>query len=146
LVCCASLCGTSSLRKKSLLLLRIEAVLRDKGELKIDYGPEAYVTFSHAGGVCGMFRIYKENLSNRRPYVISWWISTASTFRSLVLHATFAPDCNPYHKRKATDVCYGEEQLLNTLRQRLRSMEEGTATEEDESSARKQPRNVDGLA
>lgn len=62
-------------------------------------------------------------------YVISWHMLTDSRFSGVIIRPDFAQDRNEYHKRKATDVCRGFDQLVTLMSHRLQRIADGTATE-----------------
>lgn len=62
-------------------------------------------------------------------YVVSWHFRFLMTEGDHVIAPGFAPDINPHHKRKATDVCRGFPDLMARMEIRLASMVAGTATQ-----------------
>jgi hypothetical protein len=59
-------------------------------------------------------------------YVLSWYLDSRPD-EKWQISPMFAHSINAYHRRKATDICYGFPELMTTLRTRLEWMEEGRA-------------------
>lgn len=63
---------------------------------------------------------------SRQPdvYVLNWWI-TPGAIR--LFDDSFADSVNGYHRHKATDVAYGFDHLMSTLRARFSAISTGKA-------------------
>ena len=66
-------------------------------------------------------------------FVVSWHMDIGPAYdRETIIRADFCEDPearNPFHKRKATDVCRGFDQLIVLMSRRLQRIADGTATE-----------------
>ena len=61
----------------------------------------------------------------KNTFLFSWHFNQTN---DLIIDPGFTQDINPYHHRKATDVAWGFENLMQLLDNRLRCMAEGKAT------------------
>jgi hypothetical protein len=57
-------------------------------------------------------------------FILHWYLPSGD---GLVIAADFAQTRNVYHKRKATDCCFGFADLYHTLSMRLRFIRKGVA-------------------
>lgn len=71
-------------------------------------------------------------------YVLSWHMRTSSKEIIRLDFPNRHEDVNPYHRRKATDVCCGFYDLIVTLSVRLKRIADGTATKIDTRPPRPQ--------